>query len=248
MLSVVTTPLLRWVIVVFVTILIAIASLFVPWLLSHRRKTLWYRESSYPLVERRRKDERIDILFDGESVPDVYISVIGLWYRGTSAIVEDDYRTPVTIDFGDARVLDAEIVDLSPEGLPARLSVENSHKVIFSPVAMNDNDVVRARVLLTSRRPTPKITGHIVDVKIRHHLEHKTVPDIVFRALFAMMSVGGALFVFGTILAFSFSSGELVPQSIAFVFFTGMGLMVVCGILLFLTLWLFSRSIDKGPL
>src|SRR5215217_4308351 len=109
---------LRWAIGILVTIFIAVASLFVPWLLNRRRKTLWHRESSYPLVERRRKDERIEILFDGESVPDVYIFVIGLWYRGTSAIVEDDYRTPVTIDFGDARVLDAEIVDLSPEGLP----------------------------------------------------------------------------------------------------------------------------------
>lgn len=238
---------LRWAIGILVSILIAISTLFVPLLLSRRRKTLWYRASSYPLVERRRQDERIEILFDGESVPDVYVYVIGLWYRGPNAVVEDDYRTPVTIDFGDARVLDAEIVHLSPEGLPADLSVKESCRVVFSPVAMNDDNVVKARVILTSRR-TPKVTGHIVEVKIRDHREHKTFPDIMVRALIGTAVLGMALFLIGSILMIFFTSGDFVPLSIAFVAFTGVGLLTVCTLLMFPIMSLSDRSIDKSPI
>jgi hypothetical protein len=239
---------LRWAIGILVTILLAVASLTVPSLLSRRQRTLWYRESSYPLVERVRTDERVEILFDGESVPDVYISVIGLWYRGTSAIVEDNYRTPVTVDFGEARVLDAEIVDTLPEGLPAELSVEAPQKVTFSPVAMNDGNVVKARVLLTSRRKKPKITGHIVDARIRDHREHKTFPDLMIRALFAMMATGIALFFIGTVLALLFSSDNFVPKGIVLVMFSGIGLLGACTLLMLPTMVLFERSIDKSPI
>ncbi len=239
---------LRWAIGILVTILIAIASIFVPWLLSRRHRTLWYRQSSYPLVERRRKDERIEILFDGESVPDVYISVIGLWYRGTHAIVEADYRTPVTVDFGDARVLDAEITNLSPEGLPVELSVESPQKVIFSPVAMNDDNVVKARVLLTSRREKPKFTGHIVDVKIRNYREYKTFPDLMVRVIFAMGGTGMALVLIGVVLTVLFVNDNFEPKIIVLLLFAGVGLVVFSTLLVFPTMHLFSRAVDKSPI
>jgi hypothetical protein len=244
---VLSSEILQWAIGLFVTILIAVATLFVPWLLQRRRKNLWYRISSYPLVERRRKDERIEILFDGESVPDVYISVIGLWYRGTSAIVEDDYRTPVTVDYGDSQILDAEMLEPSPEGVPAELSVEDSQRVIFAPAALNDDNVMRARVLLTSRQ-RPKITGHIVDVKLRNYREHRTFGDVMVRVTFAIVGIGLALFIIGTILALLLSSGDKIPLGVAFAIFGGLAL-VMAGVLLIIPFSILSfRAIDKSPI
>lgn len=209
---------------IVVAILIGIASFFGSRHFNRKCKTLWHRERSYALVERRRTDERIEILFDGDPVPDVYVSIIGLWYRGTSAIVEDDYRAPVTIDFGDARVLDAEIEDSSPEGLPMGLSVDNPHKVVFSPVALNDNNVVRARVLLTSRRSRPKVTGHIVDVEIRDRWEYNSLSDRLDNGLFAMMITGVGVSMVGAILLLFFSSDNFVPLWIVIIVFGGLGL------------------------
>lgn len=58
----------------------------------------------------------------------------------------------------------------SPEGIPATLSVEESRKVVFTPIGMNDDDVVTARVLLTSPNNRPDVTGHILGVrKIRDY-------------------------------------------------------------------------------
>jgi hypothetical protein len=239
----------RWAIGILVTILVAIASLFVPWFLSRRRKTLWHRENSYPLVESGGADERIEILFDGESVPDVYMSVIGLWYRGTGPMVEDDYRTPVTVDFGEARVLDAEIVNASPEGLPARLSVEDSHRVVFSPVAMNDDNVVRARILLTSRRRPPKVTGHIVDVKIRNVREHRTFPDLLIIAFLGMAGVGLTLAVIGMILGLLLSAPTGQVHSIpAVMLLVGFALLIGGTCLLLPTMYMFTRSLDRIPI
>ena len=240
----------RWVVGVIVTILIGMASVFAPRFLNRKRKTLWYRERSYPLVRRGVEDERIEILFDGEPVPDVYMSTIGLWYQGTDPIVEDDYRTPVTFDYGEARVLDAEIVSSSPEGLTAGLSVENARRVIFSPVAMNDGNVVTARALLTSRRRSPKVAGHIVDVKeIKDHREYRSFPDYLFRIAIAMTGAGAALMlIFVLIFAVLLSPASPENAPLPSIVWGAIGLMAGGTILLFPAVFLTFRSIDKSPL
>ena len=88
--------------------LVGVAAILVLILINRKSKIIWYSTSTHPLV-RSRFDERIELLFDGEPVPNVYATIIGLRYQGAEPIVEDNYRTPVTFDFGDARVLDAEV-------------------------------------------------------------------------------------------------------------------------------------------
>jgi hypothetical protein len=121
------------------------------------------------------------------------------------AIVEDDYRTPVTFDFGAARVLAAEVVDAKPDGLQTNLSGEGGdNRVVLDPVALNDGDSITARVLLTNKS-TPKVSGHIVGVTggIRHEEQDFRWPaDIYFPYLFGttfpLLGLAGiALLVWG---------------------------------------------------
>jgi hypothetical protein len=124
----------RWLIGIVVTILIGVAAIAAPAFVNRKRKRLWYWASIYPLV-REKLDERITILFDGDAVPNVYVSIIGLRYKGTDPIMEDDYRSPVTFDYEDAQILDAEVFETAPDGINAHTLVKGENKVVFEPIA-----------------------------------------------------------------------------------------------------------------
>jgi len=153
----------RWIIGIVVTILLGGIGIVVPYFINRKRKRLWYQTSIYPLV-RETLDERIAILFDGEAVPNVYVSIIDLRYKGTEPIMEDDYRTPITFDFGATQILDAEVFETKPDGISGCVSVKDKNRVVFEPIALNDENRIAARVLLTSRN-TPRVRGHIIGVK-----------------------------------------------------------------------------------
>jgi hypothetical protein len=186
----------RWIIGIVVTILIGVAAIIGPPFIHRKRKRLWYQASIYPLV-REELDERITILFDGKAVPNVYVSIIGLRYKGTDPIMEDDYRSPVTFDYEDAQILDAEIFETEPDGINAHTFVKDESKVVFEPIALNDENRIAARVLLSGRN-TPKVSGHIVGVK-------KIVADVgsSVRSIFGVM-VASAVFMLISVAIFAY--------------------------------------------
>ena len=112
---------------------------------------------------------------------------------------------------------------------------------------MNDDNVVRARVLLTSRRSQPKVTGHIVDVKIRDRRESRSLMDIVLRAMLVMILTGASLAVVGLVLMLLFVSDNFVPLWTAFILFSGLGVMM-CSILLIPISGLIERYQEKAPI
>ncbi len=73
-------------------------------------------------------------------------------------------RTPPTFDFRDAHILDAKAIGSSPPKLEVPLEIISSSKLVFNPIAMNDGNVVSARVLMTPPNTSPRVTGHIVGV------------------------------------------------------------------------------------
>jgi hypothetical protein len=67
----------RWVVGTLVTLGVGLGAIFVPYFLTRERKNLWYENFTYPEVEER-VDERIEVTFDGDIVPNVYRR---LWSR-----------------------------------------------------------------------------------------------------------------------------------------------------------------------
>jgi hypothetical protein len=81
---------------------------------------------------------------------------------------------------------------------------------------MNDGNVVTARALLTSRRGSPKVAGHIVDVKeIKDHRGYRTFPDILFWISMAMLWGAGST-DYRTYLCVSFLSPYPRKSGLAF--------------------------------
>jgi hypothetical protein len=153
---------IRWIIVTLVPLVVGSGVIFGPWLLTRRRKNLSYRTSVYPVVIEG-LEEQVELLFQGQHVPDAYVSIITLHYRGNEPIVEDDFRTPVTFDFGDTRVLSAEVIRTQPKGINATLTLRSGNRVGLEPISLNNKNRIEARVLTTN--PTqPTVSGHIVGV------------------------------------------------------------------------------------
>lgn len=143
--------------------LIAGLAILVPYLQNRQHKHLWYRVYLYPVVEAG-VDRRIDVLFEGSPVPNVYAAIITLRYVGTEPILEGDYRAPVTFDFGDAKILTAELVSTKPAGINASVNTTEDSAFALEPVALNDNNRLTARALITDDK-YPKVKGHIVGIK-----------------------------------------------------------------------------------
>jgi len=179
----------RWAIGTVIASLIAGLAILVPYLQNRQRKHLWYRVSVYPVVEAG-VDQRIDVLFEGSPVPNVYAAIIRLYYAGTEPLVEGDYRTPITFDFGDAKILTAELVSTKPAGINAHVNTTESSAFTLEPVALNDGNRLTARALITDRK-YPKVKGHIVGIKeLRNELLKRDWAFIMFLACMGLMSLG----------------------------------------------------------
>lgn len=65
---------IRWIIVTLVPLVVGSGVIFGPWLLTRRRKNLSYRTSVYPVVIEG-LEEQVELLFQGQHVPDAYVSI-----------------------------------------------------------------------------------------------------------------------------------------------------------------------------
>ncbi len=144
--------------------LIAIAAIVVPILVNRRSKRLWYKRVIYPVIEEE-IHERMQVTFDGEVVPNVYVSVISLRYEGPESLIEEHFREPISFDYGEAKVLDVEVIAKHPEGVNPSMNVHAPNKVVLDPLALNDGNEITARVLSTGPKRRPRVMGHIVGIK-----------------------------------------------------------------------------------
>ena len=75
----------QWFIGIIVTVMVGLATIFVPRYLGRARKQLWYRDSAWPLVDTP-SDKRIKILFDDQPVRDIFLVILRLRFRGNQPV------------------------------------------------------------------------------------------------------------------------------------------------------------------
>jgi hypothetical protein len=200
----------KFVISTLIAVVVGLGAIFNQHILARRRKTLWYQTSVYPVVIEG-LEEQVELLFHGQHIPDAYVSIITLHYRGNAPIIEDDYRVPVSFDFGDTKVLSAEVISTQPTGINATLTLWDGNRVELEPIALNDKNRIEARVLTTD--PThPTVSGHIVEVnEIRDQDQAWPWRRTFEFALAGIMLLGMILFIIGTPKGATPASSTLSP-------------------------------------
>lgn len=164
-----------------------------------KRKRLWYDADVYSVVGKN-LSSRIQVSLDSKVLPDVYVCPVRLLYKGTEPLLKEHFQTPIVFDFGDSQVLDVEVTKTLPEGIKATVYTDKDNKFRFNPVALNNDSLLYARVLLT-KRALPKATSHIVDVPpIQHMSQRNSLMKKGFIGSLDTFVIGGILLMLGLIL------------------------------------------------
>jgi hypothetical protein len=137
--------------------------------LQRRRKELGYRvlsETRVVSVEAA-VGERVQILYEGQPVSNVYLVVVELVNSGNQPIIPDDYHYPLHIGLGQgARVLAAEQVSSKPNGITAPVSItESLERVRVDPVLLNAGDSLGLKFLVTQYGGNLDVDARVVGVR-----------------------------------------------------------------------------------
>lgn len=153
----------------------AVATVATTLFVNRKQKRLWYSSDTVLMVGEK-LSTRVQVSVNGESLPQVYICLVKLLYRGSEPLLETDFRSPIDFEFEDSRVLDVEITQTNPSGIKARTRNDKDNRFRLNPVALNDNTRLYARVLLTNPAQL-NVSSHIVGVKIQHESQRDKLPN-----------------------------------------------------------------------
>lgn len=185
-------PIWQFIVLAALALATVVVSILLFWM-QHRRKALSYEIiSRTPLlsVEGEVKG-KLQILFDGEPVQDVYLVVARIINTGNLPIVSTDYEDPVNLSFGEnSQILTTDSSETNPNSLRASTNIEKT-KVVLAPVLLNRGDSITIKMLISQFDGEIKIDGHIVGVKsIRKLVEGRVQSFILMMSGMVMSFVG----------------------------------------------------------
>jgi len=175
-----------------------------------RRKALSYDIITFPTpllsVDNEVKG-KVQVLFDGNPVQDVYLVTLEFINSGNVPIVPADYVRRVSVSFGEsARILTCEVVKTDPDNLEASVDIEAT-RVALEPVLLNSGDAITLKFLV-SGFDVIEFDGRIVGVK---HVHKFVTRQAAFQAIAVAvgvlsLTIGGLLASIGSILGSSAGS------------------------------------------
>lgn len=113
-------PTWQFAVMFILTVVVAVATIIIPWLLARSKTELSYRILTNTSIVNVRGEyqRRIEIRFLSRRVQNVHLIIFQLSNSGHKAIKPEDYAEPVTFRFGEeSRILTAELVGTSPPEL-----------------------------------------------------------------------------------------------------------------------------------
>lgn len=148
---------------IVVTIIVALVIYF----LQKKEKKIGYRVLSKTTLlsveEEITKD--VEILYKGDPVKQVKLIVIKLACLGKVPIEDDDYYTPISINFGkESQILSAEILEKKPEDIDISILIEDN-KVVFQEGLLNQDDTLIIKVLVSKHEEEIKVEARISGIK-----------------------------------------------------------------------------------
>lgn len=197
---------------VIVAVLGTIAAIFITIWLTHRRKILSYRVLSHTPIasvhNSRETDGRVQILFNGEPVHNVELILLKIENTGDIPIASDDYENPLQISLNKtAKILEAQIIEKSPNNLPASIDYEES-TVSLKPLLLNSKDSVTMKILASQFNGSLFVEGRIIGVKSVKEIKHDT-PWYLWRVGIACYAGGAMIGAIGIFIGEELSAEQL---------------------------------------
>jgi len=169
-----------------------------------RRKALSFDIITFPTpllsVDNEVKG-KVQVLFDGKPVQDVYLVTLKFINSGDVPIVSADYVRPISLSFGEsAQILTAEVVETDPVNLEASVKIEAT-RAVLEPVLLNGGDSITLKFLV-SGFDMIEFDGRIVGVKDVHKFVTRQAAFQAFAVALGVLSmiIGGLLASIGSIL------------------------------------------------
>jgi hypothetical protein len=196
--------------------ILAIAAICVAvslFLVGRRRKRLSYSLSDTLVlgIHEGVNPSRVQILYDLEPVTEVHLVTITISNSGNEPVRVDDFERPLRFSWPEpAKILTAEVIDVSPETLKPTIKAGASD-IVVDPLLLNPSDWLRIRTLI-NRVGKLSVDARVLGVK----RITKVVPsanvtsDKVFRLfaiLVAMVAGAALLMVAGEGLGFWAANG-----------------------------------------
>jgi len=107
-----------------------------------------------------------------------------------------DYKHPVRIGFGiNARILTAEVSEVSPDNLQASVSIEDAW-LVLAPILLNSGDSITVKTLVSQFDKQVNIDGRIVGVKtIKEATEGRAQYFILALGSVGLTTIGTSLWL-----------------------------------------------------
>jgi hypothetical protein len=176
--------------------LVAIIISIIVFYMQRRKKSLAYEiiANTSLLTLNDEIKGKVQILFEGSVVQNVYLILLHILNDGNTAIVSSDYEFPLTFEFGEtSQILSAEVVKTSPNKLEPQFTLRKN-SVEFTPLLLNSGDSIVFKLLLAQYEGELSVRARIMGVA-----EVKQVSISVDR----LRRNGGWSLLAGIILVFS---------------------------------------------
>ncbi len=182
-----------------IAILVSVSIFF----LERKKKSLTYETISEAslLTLNEELNEKVQILYDGKVIKDVYLIILKIRNNGNSAILEKDFIKPIQINFSDkTQILSAEIIRTIPSNLNVEISLR-TNQIGLAPVLLNSGDSISLKLLLTGHDGVMHLNGRIVGVR---EIKKSTSPTIFINKVEVnSLMVGVILYTIGIIVLFN---------------------------------------------
>lgn len=187
MLEILRDPMWQFIGASFTIIAVIFAAIFFK--MQHQHKALSYKILSYtPLVIRDVIGEKLQIVFEGKPVEDVYLSIIKIYNSGNTPIVYNDYERPINLYFGEnSQILTNEVIEKNPDNLEVTTHIEGT-KIMLDPLLLNKKDSITLKTILS--QPDISINNINIDGRIVGVKEIKEITENVIFHTLKVLSVG----------------------------------------------------------
>src|SRR5580700_6537718 len=164
-------------------------------LAGRRRKRLGYSVSDTRVlgVHEAVNPSRLQILFDGSPVTEVRLVIITVNNWGNEPIRVDDFERPLRFSWSSpAKILTAEVIEVSPESLQPTINA-GANEIVVDPLLLNPGDWFRIKALINQVSKL-SVDARVVGVKrITKVIATDKVTSVRTLRLLVGMAFGGVL-------------------------------------------------------
>lgn len=240
--EIMSNPVWQFIVLAALALATVVVTTLLLWM-QHRRKALSYEIiSRTPLlsVEEEVKG-KLQILFDGKSVQDVYLVVVRIINTGNVSIESADYEDPVNLSFGEnCLILTTDISKTNFKSLRASTNIEKT-KVVLAPVLLNKGDSITIKMLISHFDNEIEVDGHIAGVKsIRKLVDERVKYFILMLCGVGMSLVGSSLWTQASPHQIPISEELTLAWPYMILFYLGIALVLI-GMIRYTEFWRIVR-------